>query len=368
MLFAHIADTHLGYRQFNLEEREKDFYSAFHEAIDKMIAEGVDVVIHAGDLFEEPRPPIRALVEAKKGIERLKEKGIKVVMIPGNHDILMRKWSLVPHAIFDGIEVLTTQRPYVIIDDVFIGGVPYFSKSYRDVLLENLAALEKEAKNFKRSILVIHQGIDKYLPYEHELEIGELPKSFSYYALGHVHMRIEDEYGSASLCYPGSTEMWRIDEIRDWKKNGKGFLVSDTKDMRPRRISLESTRPFLKAEIGSEEDIHSIKEKMIRYKDPVLSLTLSSEEDFNYLCERVKSELLGALYIALRKKPLLKEETLVKGGAVNIRGLIYDALEGVSEDEKTYSFEAFKLLSKNDIEGAISLSEDFYERWKRGSG
>ena len=78
MLFAHIADTHLGYRQFNLEEREKDFYDAFHESVDRMIAEGVELVIHAGDLFDEPRPSIRALVEAKLGIEKLRKKGITI--------------------------------------------------------------------------------------------------------------------------------------------------------------------------------------------------------------------------------------------------------------------------------------------------
>ena len=42
--FAHLADTHLGYRQFGLLEREKDFYEVFDKIIDKIIEEKVDFV------------------------------------------------------------------------------------------------------------------------------------------------------------------------------------------------------------------------------------------------------------------------------------------------------------------------------------
>ncbi len=367
MLFAHIADTHLGYRQFNLEEREQDFYRAYHEAVDRTIAEDVDVVIHAGDLFDEPRPPIRALVEAKRGIERLKEKGIKIVMIPGNHDMIMRRGSMAPHAIFDGVDVLTMDQPSVVVDDVFIGGVPYLSKSYRDVLLEKIKGLEKEASTYKQSILVLHQGIDKYLPYEHELEIGELPGGFGYYALGHVHSRIEEPVSGGMLCYPGSTEIWRIDEVRDWEKNGKGFLLVDTGDMKPRRISLEGVRPFVKSEVASEEDVEALKSDLERFGDerPVLSVTIQSEEGFNHLYESLKKELSEkALYLAVKKGMFTKEETISKGGALDIKKLIFEAAEGLGEDEKTFAFDMFRELSKNDIEGAVGLTEDFYERWK----
>ena len=36
MKFAHLADTHLGYRQYGLFEREKDFYEVFEKVIDKI--------------------------------------------------------------------------------------------------------------------------------------------------------------------------------------------------------------------------------------------------------------------------------------------------------------------------------------------
>jgi DNA repair exonuclease SbcCD nuclease subunit len=368
MLFAHIADTHLGYRQFNLEERERDFYRSFHDAVDKMILEGVELVIHAGDLFDEPRPPIRALVEAKKGIVKLRKKGIKVVMVPGNHDMIMRKGSMAPHAIFDGVDILTIENPYVVVDDVFIGGVPYLSKSYKDILLEKINALGKEASEYNRRILVLHQGIDKYLPFEHEVEIGELPKTFDYYALGHVHSRVEEGYEGGWLCYSGSTEIWRPEEARDWEKNGKGFLISDTENFRPKRINLEGIRTFLKAEITSEDDIQKIRSMVAEHIDPILSLNIKSDGDFNYLQGRIKDELAkSVLYLAIRKKHLPKEEMAPKGGVLDVKELIFEALNQLGEGDRTYAYEVFKELSKSDVEGAMSLTEDFYEKWKQRS-
>jgi len=366
MLFAHIADTHLGYRQFNLEEREKDFYSAFHQAVDRMLREGVELVIHAGDLFDEPRPSIRALVEAKKGIEKLRRKGVRIVMIPGNHDIVMRRGSMAPHALFDGVDVLTLEKPSLVVDDLYIAGLPYLPRSYRDVLGEGVSRLEAEAKEYKRSILVLHQGIDRFLPYEHELEIGQLQGGFAYYALGHVHARIEEAAGKSMICYSGSTEIWRAEEASDWERNGKGFLLVDTDRMKPERANLD-VRPFLAAQVSDEEDILKLGERIEGYSSPVLTLTIKGGDDFSYLYEKLRNTFgEKALHILVRRQEEASAERLAAGGALNIRELLYEALEGFSKEEKDYSFEVFKHLARNDIETALALTEDFYTRWRLG--
>ena len=367
MLFAHIADTHLGFRQFNLDEREQDFYRAWHEAVDFMISEGVDVALHAGDLFDEPRPPIRALVEAKRGIERLTSKGVRVVMIPGNHDMLMRRGAMAPHAIFDDVDVLTLDKPSIVVDDVFIGGVPYLSKSYRDILLEHIGGLAGEAKDFKRSILLLHQGLDKYLPYEFELAVGELPPSINYYALGHVHSRIEDEYGGGHLCYPGSTEIWRSDEAGDWEKSGKGFLTFDTCDMRPRRVDLSCVRPVVRAEVSSVEEISALSGQVESGRQPVVSLRIKGDEEFNVLYEKAKEVLSeGSLYLDVRKNSAPTDETFTRGEAIDLKELLDDALGELAVDERGFAFDLFKRLGRSDVEGAQGLADDFYERWNRG--
>ncbi|MDI6655170.1 MAG: DNA repair exonuclease, partial [Candidatus Hydrothermarchaeota archaeon] len=152
MRFAHLADTHLGYRQYNLDEREEDFYAAFHEAIDKIIAAKCDFVVHAGDLFDEPRPHVRAMVEVRKALDKLHESGIPVLTIPGNHDILMRRGAMIPHAIYRRIEVLTVKKPWRELNDIFIAGLPYHSKIHANALKEELHELATEAKKYEKKI------------------------------------------------------------------------------------------------------------------------------------------------------------------------------------------------------------------------
>ena len=71
MKIAHMADTHLGHRQYGIEEREDDLYEAFKNVIDDMIERDVDVVLHSGDLFQNPKPQIKAILAAKEGFEKL---------------------------------------------------------------------------------------------------------------------------------------------------------------------------------------------------------------------------------------------------------------------------------------------------------
>ena len=42
MLILHTSDTHLGYAQFDLEEREKDVYDAFSEIVDAAVKDRVN--------------------------------------------------------------------------------------------------------------------------------------------------------------------------------------------------------------------------------------------------------------------------------------------------------------------------------------
>ena len=123
----HLADVHLGARHHDLgeaaaQQRERQF-AAFRRAIDLGLAENVDVVIVAGDLFDSNDQPRRSVERAAAEFQRLLEAGRKVVLLPGTHDCydrssIYRNYDLPALAWAvegaDGIVAVTPARPQVV--------------------------------------------------------------------------------------------------------------------------------------------------------------------------------------------------------------------------------------------------------------
>lgn len=94
MRIAHLADVHLGFRQYHrltphgINQRESDVANAFRAAVDAVIAARPDAVLVAGDLFHSVRPPNAAIIFAFRQFQRLREAlpEAPVVVIAGNHD------------------------------------------------------------------------------------------------------------------------------------------------------------------------------------------------------------------------------------------------------------------------------------------
>ena len=57
------------------------------------------------------------------------------------------------------------------------------------------------------------------------------------------------------LAYPGSTEVWRSNELEGYKKNGKGFYLVDVGGDQPEieNINLKLPREFIKESIKYSE-------------------------------------------------------------------------------------------------------------------
>ena len=374
MKFAHLADTHLGYRQFGLFEREKDFYEVFEKVIDKIIEENVDFVIHSGDLFETARPSPNALLVFQKGLLKLKGAGIPMYAIAGNHDSVMRKGSIPPQVIFKklGLKLISPINPHYTHGDLFIAGLPYYPSSQSNVLKSKLAELSQKAENYEKSVLVLHQGVDKYFGYQYELEIGDIPDNFDYYAFGHIHNYVNDSFGKGRLVYPGSSEIWKTKEVEDYQKNGKGFVVVDFDGEKPlvKRVKVDISREFMKRSLdynNLESGIAGIKEIIKDFdKEPILDLTINNVESDTKMVYEIINEELGDLALMIRPKFNTKDDIIsdtdVHEGRVGIEELLTEQLNVYdNEDVNVLGVELYKYLSKDRLEESGNLINQFYE-------
>src|SRR4030066_130463 len=143
---AHFADTHVGYKQYNLDEREKDIYDALDEIGNKILEEHVDIVLHCGDLFDSPRPTPQAYSAFKRFLAKLDGKA-KVFSVLGDHD-RPKSRGLAPHVLFEdqmqilGVSGCAEHQPVKIGGrDVLVAGLSNLSRTYRPGLLEELTKL-----------------------------------------------------------------------------------------------------------------------------------------------------------------------------------------------------------------------------------
>ena len=373
MKFAHLADTHLGYRQFGLYEREKDFYEVFEKIIDRIIEEKVDFVIHSGDLFDNSRPSPMALLTFQKGLIKLKNANIPVYAIAGNHDSVLRKNSIPPQVLFKkfGLKVISPINTNYMYEDVFIAGLPFYPSSQDKNLKHKLSELSKKAANHEKSILVLHQGIDKYFSLQYELEIGDVPDNFTYYAMGHLHNYINDDFGNGKLVYPGSSEVWKTTELGDYRKNGKGFVIVDMDGTKPsvERIKIDLPREFIEKTLDYDNlgsGVDAIKQTIKSFdKKPVLNLTVNNVTSTSTAYEIINNEL-DDLALMIRPKFITPGEENIdliidKENALGPIEVLSSRLESYDDENVTkFATELYNLLSKDKNEEAMELVDEFY--------
>jgi DNA repair exonuclease SbcCD nuclease subunit len=235
MLISHISDLHLGYAQFNLEEREEDVYEAFREAIDVSIKEGAGLVILAGDLFHNPRPCGKAIITLGNALKKLKEKQIPAVFVLGEHDISRLRDVPFVH-IFSNLGLakkLKLDEPFVAENCVVLGADKE-RRSNIDALVEQLRVGERVAglQGNKKKILVLHQGLADFNKFAGEMNSTDLPSGFDYYALGHYHDHLEKRFGylGGPVAYPGSIDLTPSEGIKEAEK---GFIMADMSGEEP---------------------------------------------------------------------------------------------------------------------------------------
>ncbi|MEM0302754.1 MAG: exonuclease SbcCD subunit D [Archaeoglobaceae archaeon] len=281
MKFAHFADLHLGYEQYNQNWRAEDFASAFKKSAELAVRENIDFVIIAGDLFHRSVPSPKTLNDAIEVLKIFKSQNIPVFAVEGNHDKSIREMSA--YHLLESLELLNVLglRKEKIEDD-FVTSVRVDNVYLVKGVFKNIEIigdkhrtkwqLEKVLPYLKPdsdAILVLHQtvkeAVDIDLNIAWDLTMEQLP-SAKYYAMGHIHLRRDLKLGDAFLVYPGSLERYDAREashfiqycdkieVREGEK--KGFYIVE--NFKPRFVSIEA-RDFFNITI--EDDYKDSLEK-----------------------------------------------------------------------------------------------------------
>lgn len=234
MKIVHIADTHLGFRQFgpkldpvrNINQRECDVYDRWHEAVDIAIGLKPDVVLHAGDLFDSSRPAPRAVAEALDGFARLRENRIPVVVIAGNHETPRFRSGGSVFEILErfGIEAVWSEPRTIRIGEIAVHAVPH--EPAADRLAEDIRSLNPDP-GAGANVLVVHAGLEA-LPRPGYGEVNEIEldpeviaeADHDYIALGHLHRH---RIPQANAACSGSLERLDFGDV----EGSKGVLEVD---------------------------------------------------------------------------------------------------------------------------------------------
>lgn len=283
MKFSHISDTHLGLIQYGLEEREQDIYDSFNQAIDISIQDKVDFVIFAGDIFHTPNPSGTAILQMANALKRLKENEIESFFVLGEHDISRVRSTPIPY-VYHNLEFskYVGRGEPVYYKDVMIVGFDKIRKNEMTGLEEKFLRVESLADKHKgHKILVLHQGITEVNKFAGEVNSTDLPKNFTYYAMGHLHDKFLKQYDhlKGPLAYPGSTEMTTSEGI---KETEKGFFKVDISDdeAKPEWIKLD-TRPQISVKTEFENIDSAIKELNKKIsgleKKPIIEIKIHGE-------------------------------------------------------------------------------------------
>jgi len=366
---AHLADLHLGYRQYGLIERENDIYEAFEEAIDKIIVEHAKIVIISGDLFNSPRPPIRALYHIKRNLEKLKSQGVDVFCILGDHDLPRRAGEYSPIMLFKDELLHHVDRKIVerkLDGNTFIiTGVDKAPVTASGRLRELVEELSKriQAKPGKR-IFVAHipvHGISG------EFCLDDLPAGYDYYALGHEHIRKLLPKGSGLAAYPGSIDILARDEIAEWKTEGKGFYLVDLSGSEPvvHKINLDSTRPQEIFRVTLKEAVEKVSTWMAdQRKAPIIHLLIRDREFDPRTIYEIVEELRrqGALEVRYRRGEPEIGETFASIAHLDISKFNIEELiariaqdSGLSEEEAKLAVQIYNEFRKGRIDALAEL-------------
>jgi DNA repair exonuclease SbcCD nuclease subunit len=257
----HTGDTHLGYQQYHRPERREDFLDAFQQVADDAVTDGVDAVVHAGDLFHDRRPTLPDVLGAMSVLKTLDGADIPFLAVVGNHESKRDAQWL---DLFESMGLATRLGATPVkLGDVAFYGLDFVPRAKRPDLEYDFADHDAE-----HAVLVSH-GLFQPFPHgdwDAREVLAEASVAFDGVLLGDNHkpqtQQVEDPHASW-LTYCGSTERASADE-----RDERGYnLVVFEEGIDIRRRGLDTREfVFVDVELGEGEGVERVRERVGQYE------------------------------------------------------------------------------------------------------
>ncbi|MFC7249675.1 DNA double-strand break repair protein Mre11 [Halomicroarcula sp. GCM10025324] len=269
----HTGDTHIGYQQYHVPERRRDFLAAFRQVVDDAIEDDVDAVVHAGDLFHDRRPTLTDILGTLEVLETLDDAGIPFLAVVGNHEAKRDAQWLDLYASL-GLATRLSAEPTVVGDTAFYG-LDFVPRSQRDDL-----EYEFEPTDAANAALVTH-GL--FQPFDYgDWDAGEVLQessvAFDAMLLGDNHAPGKQQVEGAWVTYCGSTERASASERDDRGYN----IVAFDDEVRITRRGLETREfVFVDVELDSEEGAERVRSRVGQHdlEDAVVVVSIDGDGD-----------------------------------------------------------------------------------------
>lgn len=346
MKFLHISDVHLGCTRYQLAESPRDFFDAWIDVLQKYaIDEKVDFVIMCGDFFHKRSVPPETMNYAVAGLTLLRDAGIPVVTIEGNHDQKhndseyswlrsLAYWNLLCLLEPKNTDAGIVYEPwangsggYIDIGRARIFGSHWYGASANWAIPMLTNAIKDNRRDEAFHILLLHTDVEGHqthpIPALSIAALKELRTVTDYVGLGHTHMHFEIDNWAFN---PGSIEVTNISEYRE-SRGAFVVEVNEQNNVSARHVREYRQRPFQRItfDVSPFSETKELTEGLFAKcvsqarkaeegrPPPIIEITLQGQLGFpNSLLEmkRIRSEvqnMTGALCVRIKNQAVPAE-------------------------------------------------------------
>ena len=301
MKFLHIADVHLGCTRYHLPESPRDFFDAWFDVLKKYaVEEEVDFVIMCGDFFHKRSVPPETMNYAFAGLTYMKQQGIPVVSIEGNHDQKnndsdyswlrsLSNWGLLylleptkseGSFVYESWDENQKRGGFVDIGNARIFGSDWFGATANKAIPMLTESLSQNQRDDAFHIMLLHTDVEGHqthpIPALTVENLKKLRSVTDYVGLGHTHKCYEIDNWAFN---PGSLEITSISEYEEVRgawlvEVGKGNEVKAT------HVRDYTQRPFLRKrfEVDSFDEPKELTESLLEDLKDLATRNLGESE------------------------------------------------------------------------------------------